>query len=101
LRKIPRGWPAADGSGSEEQLHRDESSVSTQPSFTASQPRLLFTGLYAGHSAEDALREYDVTPDGRSFVMIREVAPKSKATQLNVVLGWSDELRKASTAERR
>ena len=35
---------------------------------------------------------YDVSPDGRRFLMIRR-DPGSVPRQLNVILNWSDELR--------
>ena len=57
--------------------------VETEPAFTAGKPRLLFEGRYAG--------EYDVSPDGQHFVMIRtEYA--SSPTEIRVVLNWFDEL---------
>ena len=75
-------------------------SVSTQPKFTASAPRLLFQGRYARRFEEDGPRNYDVSPDGRGFVMIRESAPPPDVTQLNVVLGWFEELRKQVAGNR-
>ena len=58
--------------------------VSTAPSFTAAAPRLLFEGPY-GFS-------YDVAPGGQRFVMIK--GPESAQRQVNVVLGWLEELRR-------
>ena len=37
---------------------------------------------------------YDVNPDGQRFLMIRGSEQETAATQLNVVLSWSDELRR-------
>ncbi len=58
-------------------------SVETEPAFTARKPRLLFEGRYE--------TDYDVSTDGRHFVMIRtEYA--SSPTEIRVVLNWFDEL---------
>jgi hypothetical protein len=38
-------------------------------------------------------RSYDVTPDGRRFLMIKENEQVSAATGINVVLNWFEELR--------
>jgi serine/threonine-protein kinase len=39
------------------------------------------------------LHEFDVSPDGQKFLLIR-TAPESRPTRLDLVLNWSDELRK-------
>jgi serine/threonine-protein kinase len=56
--------------------------------FSATPPRLLFTGPYVNVPGPS----YDVGPDGR-FVMI-EGPPEAPVTHLNVVLNWLDELRR-------
>jgi serine/threonine protein kinase/Tol biopolymer transport system component len=64
--------------------------VATKPEFRADRPRLLFEGSYLnvpGYS-------YDIAPDGRRFLMLQPVAQEVTATQLNVVLGWFEELRR-------
>jgi Tol biopolymer transport system component len=61
--------------------------VSSDTSFSAEKPTLLFEGPYATGDFS-----YDVTHDGR-FVMIqteREEGP----TQINIVLNWSEELKR-------
>src|SRR5207249_11254816 len=59
--------------------------VTTQPSFTAAKPKMLFEGYYAG--------EYDVAPDGQRFVMIKPSEKELAATQINVVLNWFEDLK--------
>jgi len=67
--------------------------VETQPVFAASKPKLLFEGHYdPGILAFE--RDYDVSPDGQRFLMVKASDQESVATQLNVVLNWSDELRR-------
>jgi Tol biopolymer transport system component len=71
--------------------------VGTQPAFAAAKPRLLFEGHYeTGLSPFES--NYDVGPDGQRFLMIKASEQESAATQLNVVLNWSDELRRLAPA---
>ena len=66
--------------------------VEIKPVFAASTPKLLFEGHYeAGNFFE---RDYDVSPDGQRFLMIKASEQEQAATQLNLVLNWSDELRR-------
>ena len=65
--------------------------VEIKPGFSAAKPRLLFEGHYET-SIYTFHPNYDVTPDGQRFLMIRGTEQKS-ATQINVVLNWSDELK--------
>jgi len=39
-------------------------------------------------SQEDAPREYDVSPDGKRFLMIKPGEPEKPVTLLNVVTNW-------------
>jgi hypothetical protein len=64
----------------------------TQTAFIASKPRVLFDGEYLPTPATTP--NYDVSPDGQRFLMIKaggagEVAP----TQINVVYNWFEELK--------
>jgi Tol biopolymer transport system component len=67
--------------------------VESQPVFAASKPKLLFEAHYET-SVNVFQRDYDVSPDGQRFLMIKATEQESAATQLNVVLNWSDELRR-------
>jgi Tol biopolymer transport system component len=61
--------------------------VQTSPGFRAGSPKVLFHGTY-GNS-------YDVTPDGKRFLMIKPpAAAQAPRDQLTVVLNWFDELRR-------
>ena len=65
--------------------------VRTEPAVSISKPRALFEGLY---EVMDGPINYDVTPDGRRFLMVK--MERSEApTELRVVTGWDRELRKA------
>jgi serine/threonine-protein kinase len=107
VESVPRGggrWLVSSGGGSEplwssdgrELFYRkDDAMISvpvlSEPDFGVGAPRTLFerrlkTGIY------DTL-SYDVTADGREFLMIErqlELVPN----QLHVVLSWDEELRR-------
>jgi hypothetical protein len=56
------------------------------------QPRRLFEGDY---ETQVPMRSYDVTPDGKHFIMLRnEPLPDQRVTKLTVVLNFFDELRR-------
>ena len=78
--------------------------VSTMPTFSAGRPQLLWEGRYShGMSAScgpagATSSNYDVTPDGRRFLMIKDAAPDQAISKgLVVILGWADELTRLST----
>jgi serine/threonine-protein kinase len=61
--------------------------VTTQPTFTAGAPRPLFEGRYEP-------TRYDVSPDGTRFLRIQPTDSEQAATQIIVVLNWTEELRR-------
>jgi hypothetical protein len=74
--------------------------IETEPAFAAGNPEVLFRGEYL--MAGSMLRPYDISPDGRRFLMIkedsqaREAAEAAKATpttELVVVENWDEVLR--------
>ena len=66
--------------------------------FTAGTPKSLFQGMYY---ALQAGRSYDIAPDGKRFVMIKEAAPSSTSApvQLVVVQHWFEELKRQVPAK--
>ena len=62
--------------------------ITTDPELEAGNPRLLFEGRF---DTFGSLANFDVTPDGRRFVMMQE-DPEMR-TQINVVLNWHQELK--------
>jgi eukaryotic-like serine/threonine-protein kinase len=67
--------------------------IVTQPSFTAGKPRVLFEGHYV--PPPGTTPNYDVSPDGRRFLMIKPSdAGDAAPSQINVVLNWFEELRR-------
>jgi serine/threonine-protein kinase len=74
--------------------------VEAKPTFSAAKPRLLFEGHFEAYiNSFDP--NYDVSSDGRRFLMVKASEQESAATQLNVVLNWSDELRRLAPAGKR
>ena len=66
--------------------------IATTPSFTNGPPTKIASARY--FSANQA-RSYDVTPDGRRFLFIKDAAPNPSATPVSMVvtLNWFDEIR--------
>ena len=66
--------------------------IATQPGFAAHKPRVLFEGQYQPTPA--TFPNYDVSPDGQRFLMIKPSEQAQAApTQINVVLNWFEELK--------
>jgi eukaryotic-like serine/threonine-protein kinase len=66
-------------------------SIATQPTLSVGTPRLLFELHNEG--VLNALN-YDVTTDGQHFLMLKPSEQEQKATQINVVLNWFEELKR-------
>jgi serine/threonine-protein kinase len=63
--------------------------VTTQGTFSAGKPRILFEGAYV--PTPRSFPDYDVSPDGQRFLMLK---PNEQAqAQINVVLNWFEELK--------
>ena len=62
-------------------------------------PILLFSGNYKGSSGPWG-RNYDITPDGKKFLMIEEGQMTSTATQINIILNWTEDLKHIETSKK-
>ena len=69
--------------------------VTLSPTFTSGRPQTLFrfTGVYRMSGTATA---YDIHPDGKRFIMVSEPeeATATRRQQINVVLNWSEELKR-------
>jgi serine/threonine protein kinase/Tol biopolymer transport system component len=65
--------------------------ITTQPSFAAGKPRMLFEGRY--EQAPFPIADYDISADGQSFLMLKPSEQEAAPTQINVVLNWFEELK--------
>lgn len=74
-------------------------SITTSPEIRASAPRQLWEGNYsAGTSSSCGMvgvtsTNYDITPDGQRFLMVRDEDSSVAGTRVVVVLNWAEELR--------
>ena len=71
--------------------------VKTEPTFSASKPKILFRGNYVTGCRENP--EWDISPDGKRFLMIKSVAATDDDSEaqirrkINIVLNWFEELK--------
>jgi hypothetical protein len=69
--------------------------ISTEREFFAGKPRQLFEGSYLQADGGYVRANYDVSPDGQRFLMLKAVGRTPvPLTQINVALNWSDELKR-------
>jgi Tol biopolymer transport system component/predicted Ser/Thr protein kinase len=67
--------------------------IATQSGFAAGTPRMLFEGRY--EPAPFPIANYDVSPDGQRFLMLKPAEQAQAApTQIIVVLNWFEELKR-------
>jgi len=67
--------------------------LKTDPTFTASRPKVLFEGDFYYDRFRTGRPNYDISPDGQKFLML-ENSEGSVSTQLILVLNWFDELKR-------
>jgi hypothetical protein len=67
-------------------------SIVTEPTVRVGRAELLFEGRYMASSHLWG-RNYDISPEGDFFILIEE-GETQPATQINVVLNWSEELKR-------
>ena len=67
-------------------------SILTEPTVHVGSPELLFEGKFMASSHLWG-RNYDISPQGDFFILIEE-GEVQPATQINVVLNWSEELKR-------
>jgi eukaryotic-like serine/threonine-protein kinase len=65
--------------------------VSTSGAFSAGEKKILFEGKY--------LTSFDISPDGETFLLVRD-EHGTLPSELNVVLNWTDELKRIMAATR-
>jgi serine/threonine-protein kinase len=73
--------------------------VTTQPAFSAGEPKVLFEGPYV--LTPRSLPDYDVSPDGQRFLMLKPADAAPRAEQINIVLNWFEELKQRVPARAR
>ena len=71
-------------------------SIQTDPGLTAGNPQLLFEGDYI---LGPGGRNYDVSPEGDAFLMVKSVQDASAAPQIIIVENWFTELERLAPTE--
>ena len=67
--------------------------ITTKPGFSPGTPKMLFEGQYQTLPTIST-PNYDVSPDGQRFLMLKPTEQELTATtQINVVLNWFEELK--------
>ena len=66
--------------------------VSTQPSFSAGKPKMLFEG--PNLPTPGTIANYDVSSDGQRFLMLKANEQESAPAQIHVVMNWFEELKR-------
>ena len=64
--------------------------ITTQPTVTVSKPRKLFEGPYVMTN----LTSPGMGPDGQRFLMLKPGQQEQEASQINIVLNWTEELKR-------
>ncbi|HEV8383222.1 MAG TPA: hypothetical protein VGQ11_00005, partial [Candidatus Acidoferrales bacterium] len=87
--------------GSGELFYRNGDKVmsvaySAKPEFSPSPPRTLFEGRYEIHPRHEGI--YDVSPDGKRFLLVKSAGSEAGQSQLHVVLNWFEEVKARSRA---
>jgi len=65
--------------------------IATQPTFSAGKPKMLFEGPYV--ATPRSFPDYDVSPDGQRFLMLKANEQAQPPGQINVVMNWFEELK--------
>jgi hypothetical protein len=72
--------------------------VETSPNFSAGRPRVLFEDLYLLGTTEG--QNYDISIDGRRFLMLKPQDGNTTSMPLNVVANWFDDVKRQVPALR-
>jgi Tol biopolymer transport system component len=73
--------------------------IENNSSFTAMKPRKLFLRAKPGRKVP-GLSGYDISPDGKRFLMTAESGAAQPSMQLHLVVNWSEELKTRSAGPR-
>ena len=70
--------------------------VTLQPAFSADKPKVLFEGPWL--PTPISLPNYDASPDGQRFLMLKPADLDEGARQIVVVQNWFEELKRRMAA---
>ena len=72
--------------------------VSLRSGLAAAVPKMLFEGRY--QFSGTSVSAYDVSPDGRRFLMVQPAEDTQPATQIHIVLNWFEELKTSAVSSK-
>ncbi len=72
--------------------------VATQPSVSVGVAQELFREDFSSAGRRSFGREYDVTPDGKRFVMLAPAVQTASLPQIHVIVHFPEELRRLVSA---
>jgi hypothetical protein len=72
-------------------VERKDDGGTTQPTFVARSPELLFESRYERSQA--GVAGYDISADGTRFLMIQASEPERPTTRIQIVFNWFEELK--------
>ncbi|MDA2933959.1 hypothetical protein MYX82_06405 [Acidobacteria bacterium AH-259-D05] len=66
--------------------------VETEPTFRSGRPEMLFEGSYATNPLTPGFQYYDISPDGKKFLMVKP--SEQESSQIHIVENWFEELKR-------
>jgi len=66
-------------------------SIRTIPTFSAEPPKELFD-VSQMYFPNNPITNYDITPDGKRFILVRNSHTSANVPYFNVVLNWTEDL---------
>jgi hypothetical protein len=66
--------------------------IESRAGFAAGVPRMLFEQPYLGPNFDNP--NYDVSPDGQRFLMLKEIEEQTTQRELRMVLNWGEEVKR-------
>lgn len=73
--------------------------LTTQSVFNASTPRVIVPSAVTA-PLSNGVDNYDVSPDGRRFLVHQQNREAGQSLQINVILNWSEQLRRLASANK-
>lgn len=68
--------------------------ITTRPRFSAGKAKVLFVGQYQPSQNSARTANYDVSPVGQRFLMLKPGGQGQAVTQINVVLNWLEDMKR-------
>ena len=67
--------------------------VATKPTFSLGTPKALFRSIYVPANTTNSGTPWDISPDGKRFLMMKEAGSAGGPRKINIVLNWLEELK--------